>query len=320
MIRFWLVLFLTGPLCTAEELYFTDFENFPVGDNNWVGTDGWLGTENSSETSFIDNTAFNGSLGNTAGLGLERPDARRVSILKPINHDHNATGDNIIEIETLISIKDSTNNFYDDFYLSIYKSTGGNPIASIRFDNQNPDDQNTRYGIWREDGVTQFDTTVNFIHEELYDLFIRINLTDNTWSADLDGIPLFGNETFTSAVSGSEINFGFIAYEWQVSSSSRFFHGNNFLLVEDLRITSLNDVPEAVTALFYNTPEGPTLTWEGKGNMNYQVEYSNDLSTWLDDLPGSMLSSGQSSGTISFTDTSGPSSDKRFYRIGTLTP
>ncbi|MEN8756517.1 MAG: hypothetical protein ABF328_08645 [Akkermansiaceae bacterium] len=306
---------------TAEEIYFTDFDNHPVGNNEWVGYDDWLGTEDTNGVNFIDDNAFNGSLGNSAGLGLERPNNRRVSVLKILNHDHVETGEGVIEIETLISIKDSDNDFRDDFYFSIFNSTGGNPIASIRFDNEDPEATNTRFGIWREDGQNQFDTQVNFIHEELYDLFICIDLNANTWSADLSGLPLFSNETFTSSVSGSDINLGIVGYEWQLSSPLTLSYGNNFLLVGDLRVTSVNnDVTPVDLLLSINENAEPVLEWEGKGGFTYQVEYCDDLLNWKDDLPNSVLTPGLSSGSIIFTDVTSPPLTKRFYRVITKAP
>ncbi|MGC6426873.1 MAG: hypothetical protein ACON5H_07760 [Akkermansiaceae bacterium] len=313
-------LLLIVPL-PAEELYFTDFENFPLGDNRWIGTDGWQGTENSNGVSFIDDNAFTGSLGQTAGLGLERPNNRRVSILKVLNHDHTTSGEHIIEIETLISIRDSNNNFRDDFYLSLFNNSGGNPIASIRFDNEDPDANNSRFGIWREDGVNQFDTQLNFIHEELYDLYIRIDLNANTWSADLSGDPLFTNETLTNSVTGSNINLGIVGYEWEISSPVTLNHGDNFLLVADLRVTSLDDSTSPVAPIISRNEAGQiALNWHGKGGFDYQVEYSSNLETWLDDLPNSLITPGLSSGPVTFTDTTSPFPDARFYRVVTKAP
>jgi len=302
----------------AGELYSTDFEDFTVGDNNWVGTEGWLGTENENGVSFIDITAFNGSLGKTAGLGASQPSTRRISILKPLNHDHTLTGENIIEIESLIAIRDSQNDRYDDFYFSVFNSEGAR-LAAIRFDNQNSDEPNSQFGIWREDGVSQFDTQVNFIHEELYDLFIRINLESNTWSADLGGIPLFTNDPFSSQSEASR-NLGIVGYEWQLTSASLALYGSNFLFVGDLRVTSRDEIAEPVSLAILPSPNGVALEWQGKGGFSYQVEYSTDLKTWLDDFPNSLLSSGLSSGTITFTDASSPQAQERFYRVITKAP
>ncbi|MEN8693275.1 MAG: hypothetical protein ABF334_00540, partial [Akkermansiaceae bacterium] len=172
-----------------------------------------------------------------------------------------------------------------------------------------------------EDGQNQFDTQVNFIHEELYDLFICIDLNANTWSADLSGLPLFSNETFTSSVSGSDINLGIVGYEWQLSSPLTLSYGNNFLLVGDLRVTSVNnDVTPVDLLLSINENAEPVLEWEGKGGFTYQVEYCDDLLNWKDDLPNSVLTPGLSSGSIIFTDVTSPPLTKRFYRVITKAP
>lgn len=306
----------------AGELYSTDFDDFPLGDNQWTDNDGWIATDKVNGVNFIDDNAFNNSLGKTAGLGLERPNSSRVTVFKVLNHDHVSTEENIIEIETLLAIKDSDNNFRDDFYFSIFNNSGGNPIASIRFDNQDPNANNTRFGIWREDGVSQFDTQVNFIHEELYDLYLCIDLDANTWSADLSGIPLFTDENFTSSASGAGINLGIVAYEWQLTSTSTFFHGDNFLLVGDLRVTSISSTatPAEDFVVSKNSSHQAVLNWHGKAGLDYQVEYSTDLENWQDDLPNSLVSPGLSSGAVTFTDPTYPMLQQRFYRIVTKAP
>jgi len=302
----------------ADELYFTDFENFTVGDNQWVGTEDWLGTENQGGVSFIDNGAFGGSLGKTAGLGLSRPNGTRVSVLRVFNHDAAETGESIIEIETLISIRDSSNNRRDDFFLSIFNSSGGTPIASIRFDNESPQAVDSNFGIWREDGERQFDTRVNFVHEELYDLFIRIDLEANLWSADLGDLPLFINETFSNSVSGADLNFGLIGFEWQLAQSSSALHGDNFLFIGDVRVTAREKITEVQPVdieLRLNSNQRPLLTWESEIGRSYQVEYSSDLKIWKNDLANSLLSSGDSGEPLTFTDVTATQPELRYYRI-----
>ena len=316
------LLFFTVFIHTAQAtlLYSTDFENFTVGDDQWAGTDGWAITDTASGVSFIDNTGFGGALGKYAALGLEQPNARRVSVLKQLLHDHTATGESIIEIDTLISVRDSSNNFYDDFYVSFFNSAFKR-MATIRFDNQDSGAINTQFGIWREQAnldtstLTQFDTLTDFIHEELDELFISINLTANTWSASLSGLPLFENATFTTASNPSDINLGIVGFEWQVSAASTFFHGDNFLLVADYAVNSYN--PSLLIAplpLIANNGQGTTtLTWEATPGISYQVEYSDDLENWFSDLPNSSFPDVAEAGTLTFSDETAPAT--RYYRI-----
>lgn len=304
----------------ATLLYSTDFDNFTVGDDQWAGTDGWAITDSASGISFIDNTGFGGALGNYAALGLEQPTNRRVSVLKQILHDHTTAGESIIRIDALISVRDSSNNNYDDFYLSFFNANAKR-MATIRFDNQDSEALNTRFGIWREqaniDSSTsaQFDTLTDFIHEELDELFISINLTSNTWSASLSSLPLFEDAAFTTATNPADINLGYVGFEWQVSSSSVSQHGDNFLLVADYAVNSYGpaDLAAPTPTLTHDGGTATTLTWDGVTGKSYQVEYSGDLENWFSDLPDSTFNNVPDNSLLTFTDPAGPST--RYYRI-----
>ncbi|MBR9759436.1 hypothetical protein GYB43_03900 [bacterium] len=304
----------------AAPLYSTDFDNFTVGDDQWAGTDGWVITDSASGISFIDNTGFGGALGNYAALGLGQPTTRRVSVLKQILHDHTTTGESIIRIDALISIRDSNNDNYDDFYLSFFNANAKR-MATIRFDNQDSEALNTQFGIWREQAnidsntSTQFDTLTDFIHEELDELFISINLTSNTWSASLSGLPLFEDATFTTAANPADINLGYVGFEWQVSSPLVSRHGDNFLLIADYAVNSYD--PAGLVAptptLTHDGGTATTLTWNGVTGKSYQVEYSDDLTNWFSDLPDSTFNNVPDNSLLTFTDPAGPSI--RYYRI-----
>ncbi|MDB4544916.1 hypothetical protein N9Z83_03135 [Akkermansiaceae bacterium] len=300
----------------ATLLYSTDFENFTVGDNQWAGTDGWVITDNANGISFIDNTGFGGALGNHAALGLKQPGStNRVSVLKQITHNHTSNGESIITIDALVSIRDSSNGRYDRFYLSFFNADIKR-MATIRFDNRE-----IPFGIWREqaniDGssLLQFDTLTDFIHEELDELFISIDLANNTWSASLSGLPLFENAPFTNAANPADINLGAVGFEWQISATGPAGHGDNFLLVADFAVNSFNPedpIPPTLN-LIYNGGSSATISWPAKAGASYQIEYSDDLETWFDDLPNSTFNNISSSGPLTFTDEAAPAT--RYYRV-----
>jgi hypothetical protein len=303
---------------SARVLYSTDFDDFELGDNQWAANPAWA-TDNNDSTSggvnFIDDLAFNQALGKTAGLGLNKPSRNRVRILTQVAHDHVATGETRIEIETLVSIKDSENNVRDDFLFSIYNRTGTR-MASIRFDNEAPEAEESDFGFWREDGTNRYDTGFDFIHEELYDLFITIDLQDNSWSASINGIPLFENETFTNAASGDEIVLSVVGYEWDLTSKIPSLFGDNFLFVGDLRVISKLPASPPVLMVKRNENGALTLFWNGLRNRTYQIEYSDSLSenSWKNDLPDSTFTTAGMSELLSYNPpTMGFA--KRFFRL-----
>ena len=311
--------FLITPL-QATLLYSTDFDNFPLGDNQWAGTDGWAITDSASGISFIDNIGFGGALGNYAALGLEQPNFRRVSVLKQILHDHVTTGESIIEIDALISIRDSSNGRYDDFYLSFFNANAKR-MATIRFDNQDSAVFNSQFGIWREQAnidstsSTQFDTLTDFIHEELDEVFISIDLANNLWSASLSGLPLFENATFTTATNPADINLGLVGFEWQVAAPSPEFHGDNFLLVADYAVNSYNpdDLIVPTLSITHDGGANATIAWQAAAGISYQVEYSDDLDNWFSDLPNSNFTNIPNGTPLTFVDESAPAN--RYYRL-----
>ena len=303
-------------LVQADLLYETDFDDFPVGPNQWAGNDGWLSNDASSGAQTIDDDLVP-ALVNTASLGFNRPSNAFTSVALNLGYDHVATGVPEVEIDALIGIEDSMNDRRDDFFLSIYNSLG-QPLASIRFDNQDPEANNSQFGIWREDGVSQFDTLLDFIPGELFNLFITLNLENNTWSADVGGNPLFENAELTAT--NNAVNFGLIAFEWDLSignNGNTFLHGDNFLLLADLSIRSktVDPNPPFVVTHSYSYPDNVTLTWPTGVGFEDQVEYSSDLETWSDDLPNSRFENISNSSVVSFTDDSPEKGVVRFYRV-----
>lgn len=299
----------------GDLLYSTDFDDFQVGDDQWSANSDWVTDNSTSGVNFIDNLAFNQALGNTAGLGLNRPSKDRVRMLTQIPHDHLANGESILEIETLIAIKDSENNFRDDFFFSIYNGSGTR-LASIRFDNEAPEVSGSNFGFWREDGASQFDTAFDFVHEELYDLFMTIDLASNTWSASVNGSPLFEKATFTNAATGSDIALGIIGFEWDLNSGSPFLYGDNFLLVADLRVVSKAPGHPLSLEIELNDNSAPNLSWDGFAGKTYRIEYSDSLEegSWLADLPDSTFSTLEISKRFSFTLPPSTAA-KKFFRL-----
>lgn len=307
------IMLMSFPLHAAI-LYSTEFEEFTAGINRWAGTGGWVSNDTVSGAQSIDQDLIpGGGLGKTASLGFRLPRSLLTFVAKPINHNVAATGLSRIQINSLLGIENSTNGRRDDFYLSIYNSAG-NRLASIRFDNQDPFAVNSQSGIWREDGVNQFDTLLDFISGELFDLLVTINITTNTWSADIDGIPLFENAPFTATAHA--MDFGLLAYEWRVSGPTTAAFGDNFLLVADVSVRSLpNGASPFVSTISRDQNGNPVISWQADAGNDYQVQRSPDLVKWFDDLPSSSFPGFTSTVQKSYTETASPRPLKRFYRV-----
>ena len=299
------------PTIQGEILYDTDFDTFPTGENNWSGIDGWISNDNTSGVQSIDGNVLS-SLLNTATLGFAEPTTEFTFVALDLSYDHIFSGKPIVEINTLTGIEDSTNNQRDDFYLSFYNSEGDR-LASIRFDNESPDNVNSQFGIWRENGANQFDTLFDFAPGELFNFAATVDLEYNTWSASFDGVPIFENAQFSNTT--NPINIGFLAFEWELAGLSTSDHGDNFLLVADINIQSFAKQPNLKVAYQFQSSGVLNLSWQTVDGWTDQVEYSTDLVTWFDDLPESTFGNMSSPTTITFSRAKDPDDPYRFYRV-----
>jgi len=295
----------------GDILYDTDFDSFPAAANTWSGTEGWISNDTTSGAQSIDANVLPALL-NTATLGFTKPTSLFTFVALNLEYDHITNGEPIVEIDTLIGIEDSTNNQRDDFYLSVYNSDGDR-LASIRFDNESPSNTNSQFGIWRENGTTQFDTLFDFAPGELFNLIASIDIEKNTWTVSTDDVSIFENVQFSNTT--NPINFGFLAFEWELTAPSTSNHGDNFLLVADINIQSFSRQPDLEVTFQLNSLGEINLNWQTAVGWTDQVEYSSDLETWSDDLPESTFESIDSPTFITFSETKDPAVNSRFYRV-----
>ena len=109
----------------AELLYFTDFDEFPEGDNKWDDFDGWQASDNTSGAQAIVADLLGGALGNTATLGFNRPNRALTTVAKSIGYDPIATGNPLVTFNLLFGVEDSTdftNYRRDDFFITFYNT------------------------------------------------------------------------------------------------------------------------------------------------------------------------------------------------------
>jgi len=293
----------------ADTIYRTEFENFTVGPDKLVGTEGWIGYSSTTGSQGIDQDAVpGGGLGKTAFIGFSPPTGTTnpVTVVRPVNLNPATNSEPIIEFETLLGIKDSTNTFRDEFWISFYSMSGAR-LAAVRF-------QNTAFSslIYRSDGSSSTNTNVSFIPGELHLLFVRLDLVQNRWSAFLDGVPLFNGAVFTSLLATRTL--GSVGVDWRRPLGITTW-GNDWMLIADWTVRTM---PHSLETFSRNANGSMTLKWTGDPGRAYQVQHSPDLKTWFSNLTGSTYPAQTQLGTLTFTDaTSLPS--QRFYRV-TRTP
>jgi hypothetical protein len=291
-------------------LYSTDFDDFPLGPNQWSGTDDWFGNPGSGSLGIqgIDENIIAG-LGKSAFLGFNEPESRWNYVALVFNHDSATEGSALIEVDTLIGIQDSTNGQHDSFFVALYNEEGSF-LAAIQFSNEKQ-----FYQIWRDDGITLTDTTVNFIPGELQLLVLKINLLNNLWSAEHDGIPLFADETFTN--SNKPRTLGSLSYEWQITDVNPANHGDNWMLVADCQVWAVPPgIPEIeLPPLHVSAPSPPGFEFTAEPGWTYQIEYTHSFADWNNDLPNSTFVITEPTQKVQFIDPSALPTQTRFYRI-----
>jgi hypothetical protein len=306
----------------AADLYTTDFEDFPIGDNLWSSTDGWLSNDSTSGAQgIVQDFVGELPLGKTAYLGFERPATTFTTVARPVNHDPRSGGFPVVEFESFLGVQDSTNGGRDQFFVSFY-DISGTFLAAVVFDNRNTNPEMLRWKANADGSIQSIPTGVPFTRGSqvlafiaLQILFTRIDLENNSWSAYLDGIPLFVDAPFTASAL-APLSLGSAAAEWEVAGTSPLEAGNNWLFVADWIVRSVprDNGPPRIDSVSRTAAGATVLTWLGEPGYDYLIEYSPDLKQWQNDLPNAAFPGITTSGPLEFTDTTTGQAG-RYYRV-----
>lgn len=304
---------LAAATARGGTLYFTDFEEFTAGNNQWSQTGGWASNDNTSGAQgIIQDPVADLPLGKAGYLGFSRPATRFTSVFRSVNHDPVASNLPIIGFEALLGVQDSTNGRRDRFHISFY-NTSGDFLAAVTFDN-------TVATMKRDDGVIIHDTGTAFLRGEpllglaaLQILRIEIDFPSNVWSARIDGIPIFTEAPFTAT--GKTRTLGPVAAEWTVAAATTADAGNNWLLVADWLVFASPRDALKIDSILHSVSGETTITWAAHAGFDYQVFHSPSLETWHSDLQNSAFPKVAMDGLITFTDITQPTPPTRFYRI-----
>ncbi|NNC88033.1 MAG: hypothetical protein HKN82_06175 [Akkermansiaceae bacterium] len=320
------------PPAAGGELFDTNFDEFPVGADQWAGVpatlppcnapfcgpDPWNWCANNAGRMVhgIDPDQLNG-LGQTAYLGPDTPCTTDVLVYRRFDHDPFTEGTARIQVDTQIAIAPSRNGYDDSFFISFF-NIANEYLGGLRFVNE----PGPYYGIWRLDGVNEFQTVSQHVPGSPGVIFIDIDMENNRWSAFYLGTTIFANRTFTST--GYDLDLGSVAFEWQIHDPMAANHGDNWMQIADFCVFAVpvgepTPTVESVTL----DPNGyPVLTFTGEPGWDYQIQYSNSLvGIWRTDLPGSFFTGIDPKQTLTYTDTTTRQPAGRYYRIErTATP
>jgi C1A family cysteine protease len=234
----------------GEALFATDFDTFPLGDNELVDADGWQGENTNDEVQGIYE-AFD-EMGGSAFLGYGEPDDSYTAIYRTLNFDPVSQNRPIVNMSVDFSITDSSNDEFDIFAFTLY-NRAGESLASLSLDNSD-------LSIWYENGTNSFrDSGQTFENDTLYTLNLRFDFAANRWTAHLDDVPLFRDQPIN--VDGRIRDAGDFALEWYLTDPNA--PGDNFITFDNVLITATGGPrPPAITAQPQSrvVQEGATIT------------------------------------------------------------
>ncbi len=308
--------FLAASIVTLRageiELFYTDFEHHPNGDDMLVGIDNWIGNSVGTGSHGIDDGLIP-ALGKVAFIGFSQPSATFVSVMRRVDFNPLANAAPKVRFECFLGIEDSTNGMRDSFFITV-RNIAGQALANLRFINSNA---SQTLSVARLNGAgQQFPTTTTLFRGQLYFFSAIIDFAGNRWSTYLDGIPIFTDEVFHGGA--RSLDLGSVAAEWQLGTQLTANYGNNFMIFDEWTITAIEagTVPFVIDRI-ERAPSGMRkITWIAEPRFSYQLEYSNNLVLWKNDLPGSFVPGVSVRTELTFEDTSVfEEGIPRYYRV-----
>lgn len=229
------------------------------------------------------------------------------SAWRPLNYSPTAENTPIVKFRVTMEIADSSDTANrDDFRWSVYNSAE-NLLFTLSFNNETAE---ICYAL--DDGEGFKPTPYAFLRDTIYDLEIRMNFEQNTWSAMLDSTVLVESQSITTT--GATLDLGDIDAVWYFLNPNAI--GDNYMAFDDYTITAEASLPSPFRLMpLHREPDGQILVrMIGQPNVDYTIEASGDLSTWT------AIKTGRSSdGIIDYYDTAAKDMATRFYR-GRIAP
>jgi len=168
----------------------------------------------------------------------------QLTVWRPINFSPIAANLPVVQFSVLMSIVDSSNTNYDDFYWSVYNAQGDR-LFTLDFDNY-------YHGIYYAlDGTNNWVWTGRtFANDDSNTLVITMDFIQNSWSATFDGVLLATNKPITTT--GAPLNLGDVDARWRVFDPA--YPGDNYMVFDNYQITAEVLPPPMVIAQY---PSGP---------------------------------------------------------------
>ncbi len=218
------------PSVAPQTLYATGFEasqGFAAGQP-LVGQGGWQGSGSGGNAVWAG--LWTGSPQQAVlGVNAPLPGDELTLVWWPANHTPAVATRPIVRFKVDLSIVDSSNGSYDDFFWSAYNQAG-DWLFSLNFDNAD-------LGVYTllNDGSGFARTPVSFVNESIDELNVIMDFGRNRWRATLNGESL-GPELPISAAPGPALNLGDIDAAWGLKNP--FSAGDNAMVFDAYTLTA----------------------------------------------------------------------------------
>jgi hypothetical protein len=266
---------------------------------NLVGQNSWLGFGSGGNGLVTDYLEGHGQ---QAFIGFFPPDQGddQLSVWRPINFSP-STNMPIVKFSVLMSIADSFNTNYDDFYWSVYNEQGDR-LFTLDFDNY---DLGIYYAL---DGTNDFVWIgENFANDATNTLVITMNFTQNSWGATLAGVLLVTNKAITTT--GAPLNLGDVDAVWAVFDPAN--PGDNYMLFDNYQMTAeVVPPPSPRLQILGRTGDGQFLLRVlGQSGARFAIDATTNLMQWT-----ALKTNVVTDGFFDYVDSSAPAFARRFYR------
>lgn len=238
----------------SNVLYSTGFEPSEGYDISLTlgGQQGWLWS-GSGGNGLVTNT-FSGR-GQQAYVGFFSPQGDTNHLL--VWHSIPATNQPaLVRLTSSVLIFNSTNQNLDDFRWAFYNQQT-NLLFSLTFDNENK-------LLWAQSDDRQFiNTGKSFSNSVIYELEVTMNFASNYWSATLGGQTIITNLPLTST--NHSLTLGQVEIGWIPRRTGAA--GNNYMVFDDLRVTSESLTPPPPSHILYATAFEPAEGFDRGFNL-----------------------------------------------------
>ena len=267
---------------------------------NLVDQNGWLGSGSGGNGLVTNYIAGQGQQG-FIGFFPPDPGDDQLIVWRPINFATIPTNIAAVQFSVLMSIVDSFNTNFDNFYWSVYNAQG-NPLFTLDFDNY---DLGIYYLL---DGTNDFVWTgETFANDDTNTLVITMNFLQNSWSATFDSVVLVTNQPITTI--RAPLNLGDVDAVWTVYDTNA--PGDNYLLFDNYRITA-EVIPPPAPRLEVLDRLGNgqfLLRLLGQTGERFAIEATTNLTQWT-----ALKTNVITDGFFDYLDSSAAAFARRHYR------